>query len=475
MADIDELGYNGLQTKDNNTLVSELTTNFQNIYAQDGEELNLDSNTPDGQLIEVISQLGSAMRELITEVYNSFNPDKCVGAIQDNRYQINYLTRKAGSYTLQNVTIIANKTVELQGLDAAYNEPEASAYTLSDNAGNTWYLVDSKTLYTGSNVCEFRAKEKGAIIPTVGTIVNQVTIIDGIVSVINNFNPTIIGTEEESDSDFRIRREQALQITSENSIDAIIGQLLNLEGVSAVNAHVNNTNSTDTTGTLAHTIWVVVEGGANKDIAEIIYANLGAAGTRGSVSNQITTAGLQQITINFDRATIKPLYIKFNILPKGDLGEINIGDIKEYIATNLIYQIGENVETSKVTEICSNAMLSDGDNGYALNVKVSSGGSASATSSDAGLTVSVDSVLFQDKFGDATTNYIFTYVGTSWQYDSKDVTLSDYGISVTGTPNENDTITISFTGGTWVDYLAVSSIADKYTTDINKIYTILPE
>ena len=475
MAEIDDIGYNGIQTKDNNTLVSELTTNFQNIYAQEGEELNLDSNTPDGQIIEIISQLGSAMRELITEVYNSFNPDSCVGAIQDNRYQINYVTRKAGSYTLQNFTITTNKTVELQGLDASYNDPEASAYSLSDNTGTIWYLVDSKTLYAGSTVCEFRAKDKGVIIPTVGTITNQVTVVEGVTNVINNFNPTIIGTEEESDSDFRIRREQALELPSENSIDAIRGQLLNLEGVSAVNTHTNNTNSTDATGTPSHSIWVVVEGGANNEIAQTIYANLGAAGTKGTVAVQLYSASLQPITINFDRATIKPLYIKFNIYPKGDLGEINVNEVKEYIAENLVYEIGEDVETSKVTEVCSNAMLADGNNGYALNVKISSGGSASAISSDAGLTVSVDSVLFQDKFGDDTESYVFTYVGTSWQYDSQDINIAECGISVVGTPAENDTITVNFTGGTWTDFIAATTIADKYTTDINKIYAILPE
>ena len=35
--------------------------------------------------------------------------------------------------------------------------------------------------------------------------------------------------------------------------------------------HENKTNTTDGTGTYPHYIWVVVEGGANEDIATIIY------------------------------------------------------------------------------------------------------------------------------------------------------------------------------------------------------------
>ena len=88
MADSDELIFSGLQTKDNLVLVNDLVTGFQDIYSQNGETLNLDSNTPDGQLIELLAFMGTTIREMITEVYNSCDPDKCVGAVQDNRYQL---------------------------------------------------------------------------------------------------------------------------------------------------------------------------------------------------------------------------------------------------------------------------------------------------------------------------------------------------------------------------------------------------
>ena len=370
MANVDELNAGGLQTKDNLTLVNDLTTSIQNIYSQNGEILNLDSNTPDGQLIEIIAELGTVVRELITEVYNSCDPDKCVGSVQDNRYLINYLTRKAGAYTLQNIAITVNKTVDLQGLDAMFNEPEAAAYSVSDDNGNIWYLVDTTTLVTGTTTLEFRAKEQGEVIPVVGTITNQVTVVEGVTNVINNVGPTSIGYEEESDSDFRIRRSISTTTKSENNIDTIQAQILNLDGVIEAQVYQNTTNSTDANGIPAHYIWAIVEGGANQDIAEIIYANMGGCGTKGSVTVPILSAALQTFNINFDRATIVPLYIKFD-LQTDDLGEINQDDIKEYIANNLTYNIGENGETSRVGEICANAMLADGGNGYALNPKIS--------------------------------------------------------------------------------------------------------
>lgn len=374
MADTDELTYNGLLTKDNLQLVSDLQTGFQDIYSQNGEVLNFDSNTPDGQLIQLLAQLGSVIREQITEVYNSCDPDKCVGSVQDNRYQINYLTRKAGAYTLQNIAITVNKTVSLQGLDGAYNEPEASAYALSDDNGNIWYLVDSATLTTGTTIKEFRAKEMGEVVPTIGTITNQVTIVEGVTNVINSVGATSIGYEQESDSDFRIRRNRSTEIKSQNNLDTIISNLQALDGVVEVQGHQNVGNTTDATGTLPHYIWLIVEGGANTDIADIIYTNMGGTGTRGSVTVPIVASNMQTININFDRATVVPLYIQFDLQIITQLGEINIDGVKEYIATNLTYGISEDAETSRVTEVCANALLADGGNAYALNVEISTDG-----------------------------------------------------------------------------------------------------
>ena len=371
MATTDELTAAGLLTKDNLQLVSDLESGLQDIYSQNGEVLNFDSNTPDGQLIQILAELGTVLREQLTDVYNSIDPDKCVGAVQDNRYQINYLVRNAGAFTLQNIAVTANKTVSLQGLDSAFNETNAAAYAVSADTGAVWYLVDSATIYAGTTTLEFRAAEKGAIIPTIGTITNQVTIEPGITNVINNVGATSIGYDQESDSDFRIRRNRSTGTRSENNFDTIWANLLALDGVTDVNGWQNTGSTTDSTGTPAHSIWFIVEGGANTAIADVIYSNMGGSGTKGSVTVPITTASMQTININFDRATVVPLYIKFDLQVITELGEIDQDGIKEFIVNNLSYNIGENAETSKVTEVCASAMIADGGNGYALNVQLS--------------------------------------------------------------------------------------------------------
>ena len=374
MAEVDNLGFDGLQTKDYNVLLSDIQSSLQTIYSPNGEEISFDSNTPDGQFTEILANIGTTVRELLSTVYNATDPSKCDSTQQDTKYQLNYLTRKGGSWTLQNIDIVTDRTVTLQGLDGNFTSNESYAFTVSDDAGNNWYLVDTTTVLTGTNSLEFRAQNQGPVNPTIGTITNMVTIVSGVVSVINSQGYTILGEDAESDYDFRIRRDKSTGNQSGNNVDTILGQILSLEGVKQCTVWVNDTSSTDNTSTPAHTLWVIVDGGANTEIADIIYDNKGGCGTRGSVTVPVITISNQTLNINFDRPTTQSLYIKFDIQVVGDVTLISQNGIKQYISDNLSYQIGEDAETPKITQVCANAMLNDGGQGFALNIQISDDG-----------------------------------------------------------------------------------------------------
>jgi len=468
----DSLNYNGLTTKTNTELVTEIQQALQDIYSPNGEEINFSSASPDGQFSELLAQIGTVHRELLTSVYNATDPSKCDGAQQDSKYQLNFLTRKGGTYTTQFISITATKTVILQGLDGSYNDNTASAFTVSDDSGNLWYLIDTTTVYAGVTSLEFRAAEIGAVTPTIGTINTIITITEGITAVNNIVGYTTLGVEQESNYDFRIRRDRSTENQSGNNSDSILGQILALTGVSNCRIWVNDTNTTDSTGTLPHYLWTIVDGGANTEIADIIYSNKGGCGTRGNVVVPISTISAQTLNICFDRPNIVPLYIKFDLYVTGDLTEINQAGIKEYIAENLFYEISEDAETSKITTVAAEAIVNDGGGAYALNTEISSGGTATASVTATGITAaSVDVVTFQSALGNISSGtYSFTYTSNGWTYNSDLISLEDYGITVTGTPAVNDIVDVSFTAGTWTDFLAVSSLADKFTTDTNKIY-----
>jgi len=78
-------------------------------------------------------------------------------------------------------------------------------------------------------------------------------------------------------------------------------------------------------------------------------------------------------------------------------------------------------------------------------------GVASTASADigesTGITAATVDVNTFENIISTTGSYVFTYVNTDWTYNSNVVTLSNYGITVTGTEANGDTVTISYTAG----------------------------
>ena len=370
----------GLEVMSYDNILQFAQDNLNSIYAQDGDSINFDSSTPDGQATNIAAQLGTDARELATGVYNSFDPDKCTGSVMDSRYALNYLFRKGGTFTVQNIDVTVNRTVSLQGLDGSYNDVNAASYTVSDDAGNLWYLIDSATITAGTTPLPFRSQNYGSYQPVIGTITNQVTKVLGVTSVTNSVAPTTLGVEQETDPQFNLRRNRSTSVRGQNSNDAMLGQILELDGVSDADTFINIPGEDDHDSNLPdYSVWVIVEGGANSDIAEVIYQNytglvMYQSGTL-DVSVDVPSISTQVFNVKFNRANPIPLYIRFNYQPApGSTGIYNEDGIKEYIAENLLFTLNEAAETSKVTNIASEAINANGGGGYALNVEISTNG-----------------------------------------------------------------------------------------------------
>lgn len=371
----DLLNENGLSVKTASDIRDELVNNFKDIY---GEDINLDSNTQDGQLIDIYTQANIDLREMIMELYNSGDPDLCRGSLQDVRYRINNLFRKAGSFTIQPITLTCNKTITLEGLDANYNDINSASYGVSDDSGNIFYLIDTIELEAGTHELLFRASVQGDIQPTIGTITNPITIIQGVTSVINDKAPEVIGRIEETDMEFALRRERSTETKAQNNADALRSQLLNLDGVT--NAFVydhdyeNYPSGVDADGIPLHYIWVIVEGGASDDIGTLIYANTSGAGSKGDIAVNTLTSSGQTFTAHFDRVVGVPLYIKFDLqATEHDVvfAENTIEDLKNYISQYLTYDVNEFAETSKINDVVRDGVNALVGTGAGVNIQIS--------------------------------------------------------------------------------------------------------
>jgi len=362
----------GLQVKTFSEIRSELESGLREIY---GADINLDQNSPDGQMVGIVAQVATDLRELLVQVNNSFDPDRALGRLLDERVVINNIERIGGTYTIQPITIVVDRTVALQGLDADFNDPQGTGYTVQDNSGNRFILVDSETLTAGTYSRNFRAQEIGLVETIVDTIQTPVTIILGVVSVNNPSAALEVGQRQETDSQLRVRRERSVALASNGYLNGLLGDILAIDGVTAAKLYENYTDTTDSLGVPEHSTWLIVEGGANSDIANVYYENKSyGSGMKGAVTVDIATPSGGIFTALFDRPTAADLYIRFNLKKTIPLFIFDIATIANYIADNLTYEIGDFAETSLVTAAAMAGIAAQGGGGVPLDVEISDDG-----------------------------------------------------------------------------------------------------
>jgi len=450
---------NGLTVATNSELVAQLKSDFQAIY---GNDINLNQNSPDGQLLNIFAQAGTDVRELLMQIYNSFDPDNASGRLLDERCALNNVFRKSGTFTTVEMTIVTDRTVTLDGVNENYNDPDATGFTVQDDAGTQFVLANTQTLVAGTHTnILFRAKDIGQVETTAGTITTPVTIVLGVISV-NNPTAGTTGTNEETDSKLKIRRRQSVSVGSSGYLNGLQAALAQLDGVNDVLVYENCTNTTDANGIPPHCIWAVVEGGSSADIGDTIYRRRSAGcDMRGNVTYTILTPSSQNFVAKWDVPIVQPLYIKFDIQKISTSATFDLTKIVDYMEDNLSFTIGDGADTSNVTTTAQAAINTYGGGGVALNVLISGGGSSSVSISGTGITAAtVSNPTFQAKVSDTAGTYVFSYHGGDWELNGDDVLLSDYGISVTGEPDNNDSVTVVWTASTWVEYIA-PAIATK--------------
>lgn len=297
----------GLQINTQSDLVSIFTTGFQQIY---GTDINLSSDSPDGQLMMLFIQEILDNLELQMQIYSSFDPDNAIGNTLDQRVAINGIQRQGATNTVTPITVVTSISVNLYGLD----QTAQPVYTVSDSAGNLWNLQTTQLgVSTGTNIFNFQAAVPGAITTTPNTINVQVTVVLGVTSVNNPTTYTTLGINEESDIALKIRRARSVSLGGQGYLANLYAALANINGVSSVFIYENKSDVTDVDGVPSHSIWVILAGsGDPSEIANAIYvkrnAGCGMFGQQSFTVSQITGGS---IIINWDNVETVNLFIKF--------------------------------------------------------------------------------------------------------------------------------------------------------------------
>jgi hypothetical protein len=278
----------GLTIQQQPDIVAELTVGYTSIY---GADINLGPNTPDGQMMNIYATALEDNLELLQSVYNMFNLINAYGVQLDNLAQLLGLIRQAGSYTQAQVLVTVSQAVTLPGQDVLVANPAATVFTVADQAGNLYQLLTSHTFSAaGSATLTFVAVNIGQTLTSANTITTITTPLLGVTSVNNPSTSTdVIGTNEETDSAFRVRMAQSFQMAAYGPADALAAQLKNVPGIADAFVPDNDTGGI-IDGVFANGIMTIVNQGAVSDasIAQVIYSKKGAGSQQ---TRQFVTTG----------------------------------------------------------------------------------------------------------------------------------------------------------------------------------------
>lgn len=341
---------NGIVTKTQAELIQEYTTGMEEIY---GDDVNLAQDTPDGQAMMIHIQNFQDNGDLIKNVYNSMDPDNAIGKVLDRRIAINGIERKEGTYSTVYIDITTSQALTLPGIDNGTTNAD-DVYTVSDDNGNNWKLVETRNVLGAETVnLLFRAEFPGALTTDVGDINVPVTVVVGVEEISNPAIQFTTGIDEESDFAVKIRRRKSVGIGSEGYLTSIESSLEDINGITYATVIENDTSTVDSDGLPPHSIWVIVEGIAEPFlIAQAILQKKSSGSTMvGDQSYAYLLKSGNYKVARWDLVETEELFIKMNLESIDGVTIPNYANIKSQLPLLLQPSVNEKVNINQVSAL----------------------------------------------------------------------------------------------------------------------------
>lgn len=297
----------GLSIESQEEIRAGLDTDMKSTF---GPQINTTDGGVIGQVNGILSERLVLLQEGLQAVVSSQDPEAAVGAMLVALAALTGTTPLAAAKSTTTLTLTGDDaTLVAEGSVAAVTVTEvpfattadatlalldvwvlSTAYVIGDrvsNDGNAYVCTDSGTsagsggptgtvttpITDGGVIWRFmgeglaavdvaaEASATGPTIATAGSIIEIVTAVSGWSGVIN-LADALVGRDDESDEDLRVRREEELQTPGTGPQKAIRTDLRALEGVTAVRVFMNVTDTTDGDGVPPHSVEALVSGTA---------------------------------------------------------------------------------------------------------------------------------------------------------------------------------------------------------------------
>ena len=271
-----------------------------------GQDIDLSSDTMDGQHISLFAEAIADLDELAELVWMSFDPDLAFGNSLSRLVKINGIERSQGAYSIVNLTVTGTPLVLI---------PKGSSVSNASGTVEVYTTEDVRIDETGTAIVEAMPESMGAISASADTLTVIKSPLFGW-SRVTNASAMTVGKIRESDQALRTRRRGSVSKGNRNMTEALWAKLSDLSGVIDVSVLENATQNEDSRGLPPHSIHVVIAGGDDNEIAETIWlSKTGGTVVAGTESHiVIDEVGGEQV-MKFSRPVDASINIEVFITP----------------------------------------------------------------------------------------------------------------------------------------------------------------
>ena len=286
------------------TVLAYFTAGFQSIF---GADVYLGNDSVDGQQIGLLASAVDDCNGQTVADYNAYSPATARGTGLSSIVKTNNIQRKVPSSSTLPLTVYGVWGTEI--VNGA----------VSDGT-NTWLLPASVVIpFVGEILVTCTCATAGAVSIGAGVINTE----EGLGSLTAGITPgwqgatnlsvSAPGTAVESDPQLRQRQSLSTSIPAQTTLQALRGALLAIDGVSYVQVYDNSTLFPDANGVPGMSICVVIEGGDDGLIAQMIALKKGVCGTYGTSAQIVTDINGIARTIRYYRLTRVPISVALTL------------------------------------------------------------------------------------------------------------------------------------------------------------------
>lgn len=272
-----------------------------------GGGVNPGLTTPQGQLaMAEAAVIGNRDDELLA-IVNNMDPAYSSGRYQDALGRIYNLVRSPALPSVVSCTCVGSPSTVI---------PPG---TLATDGVNLWAAVDGGTIPIGGSIAlSFACTVTGPIPAAIGAVNRIYKTVLGW-DTITNPSEAVLGSDVENRANFEFRRQQTIEANSRSTIEAMVGEVLRVDGVTDAYGYANDTAGAETVSGVtlaAHEVYVAVQGGTDQLVGDALWRKkppgspwYSAADT--SVTVQDTSNGYTPpyptYTVKFERPAATPI------------------------------------------------------------------------------------------------------------------------------------------------------------------------